>query len=469
MTHHDYDRLEDWLRANRARHLEELFDLLRIPSVSTSPAHRADVLRCAEHVRDRVAELGLTARVMPTDGYPVVYGEWLGAPGAPTVLIYGHYDVQPAEPLELWRSPPFEPTLEDGTRIVARGATDDKGQFYCYLKGIEAHMRVRGALPCNVRVIIEGEEEIGSPNLRPFLERHRELLQADAILVSDTSMHGPDQPSIMYALRGLAYLEVTVRGPSHDLHSGLYGGAVPNPIHALAGMLAALHDADGRVCVPGFHDRVRSLSDAERAEMAALAGDEQAFCAEVGIPFSTGEAGYNHLERTTARPTLECNGIWGGWTGDGAKTVLPSLAHAKISCRLVADQDPDEITSLVADHLRRIAPPGVEVDVRPHHGGRPYTASREGVAVQAAGRALEHVWGRPPVFTRGGGSIPIVADFRDVLGLDTVLVGFGLTDDRLHSPNEKFELRNYEQGIRTTCRLLEELGRGAAAGPGEAG
>ena len=338
--------IDEHLAEARPRHLEELKDLLRIPSVSTDPEHAGDMGRAAMLVADKLRDLGLDATVHPTAGHPIVYAEWLGRPGAPTVLIYGHYDVQPPDPVELWRNPPFEPTVEGGD-LVARGAADDKGQFYCHVLGVEAHMRTSGTLPVNVKFLIEGEEEVGSPNLEPFLAANRELLAADAVLISDTHMYGPGQPSVMWGLRGLAYVEVHVVGPSHDLHSGLYGGGVRNPINALAAIVASLHDDDGRVAVAGFYDRVRDLSDGERAEIAALGFDEAAFRAELAIDASPGEAGYSVFERITARPTLDLNGIWGGYTGEGAKTVLPSHAHAKLSCRLVPDQTPGEVEELL--------------------------------------------------------------------------------------------------------------------------
>lgn len=457
------NEIDRYLEQQRDTHLAELFDLLRIPSVSTDATRAGEVVRAAGWVAERMRELGFDTTVYPTAGHPIVYGEWLGAPGKPTVLIYGHYDVQPAAPLELWRNPPFEPTLETradgGKNIVARGATDDKGQFYCHLKGCEAHMRTAGALPVNVKLLIEGEEEVGSPNLEPFLEAHRDTLAADIVLISDTSMFGPGRPAITVGLRGLAYFEVHVTGPSHDLHSGLFGGAVKNPINALCEMIGKLHDADGRVTIPGFYDRVRPLSAEERAEMAALGHDEAAFRAEVGLEQTVGERGYTVLEQISARPTLDCNGIWGGYTEPGAKTVLPAEAHAKFSCRLVPDQDPKEVEKLVADWFSANAPPGTTVRVEPHHGGIPFLVDRSAPAIAAASRALEHVWNVPPVAIRSGGSIPIVASFKSVLGLDSVLMGLGLSDDRLHSPNEKFGLDNYLQGIRACAHTLAELGK----------
>lgn len=450
--------LDAYLHENRDRHLAELFDLLRIPSVSTSPAHRGDVAACAEWMRERFEAAGLSARVYTTPGHPIVYAEWLGAPDAPTVLIYGHYDVQPSDPDELWQTPPFEPSVRDGN-IYARGATDDKGQMYCHVKGAEALMAVHGRLPVNVKFLIEGEEEVGSPSLEPFLREHAAMLTADAVLVSDSPMHGPGRPSITWGLRGLAYFDIEVIGPAHDLHSGLYGGGVANPINALGRIIASFHDAEGRVAIDGFYDAVRPLSDGERDEYRALQHDEDAFRREVGVDASPGESGYTVAERTSARPTLDFNGIIGGYTGEGAKTVLPSQVRAKFSCRLVPDQDPETIGRLIEAHVQAHTPAGTRVKLTPHHGAVPVLCDRDNPAVKAAFRAQERVWGRAPVFTRGGGSIPIVSSFATLLGLDAVLVGLGLEDDRLHSPNEKFSVENYTQGIRTAAYLLEELAR----------
>lgn len=449
---------DSWLNEARDRHLEELFELLRMPSVSTDPAYKEQVLSCAQWLAAHLESIGLTTQLMPTAGYPVVYGENIVDESLPTVLVYGHYDVQPPEPLELWTTPPFEPTLRKGN-IYARGATDDKGQFFAHIKGLEAHLKTSGTTPINVKVLIEGEEEIGSPNLRPFLEQNRELLACDAVLISDTSMHAPGQPAVMVGLRGLSYVEVRVQGPSYDLHSGLYGGAVANPINALSRIIAALHDERGRVTVPGFYDNVLELSDEERAAMRELTQPHEDFCDEVGIDVSVGEEGYSHLERTTTRPTLDCNGIWGGYTGSGAKTVLPSEAHAKISCRLVANQDPARITRLLREHILSLAPTGTKVEVSEHHGGKPWLATPGSPYVAAVAEALGRVWGTETVFTRGGGSIPIVADFNEVLGVDSVLMGLGLQDDRLHSPDEKFGLENYYQGIRASAAALAALGQ----------
>lgn len=460
MTH----PLDAWCQDARDRHLQELFELLRIPSVSTDPAAREDVRRCAERVKEHLDAVGLATEMWETPGHPVVYAEWLEAPGAPTVLIYGHYDVQPAEPLELWRNPPFSPTLEDGKRIVARGATDDKGQMFCHIKGIEAHMRTRGRLPINVRVLIEGEEEIGSKHLADVLRTRKDRLQADVIVVSDTSMWAPGRPSVTIGLRGLAYVEATLRGASHDLHSGLYGGGVANPIHGIAKLIASLHDAQGRVAIPGFYDDVVDLTPAERDEMADLAHDEAGFRKELDVDATPGEAGWTLLERLTARPTVDCNGVVGGYTGPGAKTVLPAEASTKISCRLVPNQNPDDITRKLMAWLEQNVPEGLSLECTPHHGGEPVLVDRDLPAMKAAERALEHVWGVAPVFTRAGGSIPIVKDFREILGLETILMGLGLEDDRLHSPNEKFDLENFQQGVRACAWFLEAFGGGETPG-----
>jgi acetylornithine deacetylase/succinyl-diaminopimelate desuccinylase-like protein len=452
--------LDAYLEAHHDTHREQLFELLRIPSVSTAPEHVSDVKRAADWVQANLNEAGFKTTQFATPGHPIVYAEWLHKPGAPTVLIYGHYDVQPPEPLELWRNPPFEPTIE-GENIVARGATDDKGQMFCHIKGAEAHLKATGSLPCNVKFLIEGEEEIGSPSLEPFLREHAELLAADAVLISDSSMFAPGQPSIMVGLRGLTYVEVHVQGPSHDLHSGLFGGAVKNPINALAEIVASFHDAEGRIAIDGFYDNVRPLDEATRSAWAELPTNEARILGDIGLDASVGEAGYTMLERTTGRPTLDCNGIWGGFTGKGAKTVLPAEAHAKISCRLVPDQTPAEIEAKLRAHVEKHLPDGVRAEVVPHHGGMPVLVDADTPAVRAAQAAQHRVWGTECVFVRGGGSIPIVASFREILGLDSVLMGLGHDDDRLHSPNEKFGLANFRQGIRSSAYFLEAFGAGA--------
>jgi acetylornithine deacetylase/succinyl-diaminopimelate desuccinylase-like protein len=443
-----------YLEAQQDVHLKELFSLLRIPSVSTDPGRNGDVADAAAFVCQRLIDAGFEARIHPTDGHPIITGEWLNAgPDAPTVLVYGHYDVQPPEPLELWRNPPFEPTLEGGN-IVARGATDDKGQMYAHIKGAQAHLATAGTLPVNVKFLIEGEEEVGSPNLEPFLREHKDTLAADAVLISDSSMFAPGQPSIMVGLRGLTYVEVHVTGPSHDLHSGLYGGSVKNPINALAEIIAQFHDADGRIAIDGFYDNVLPITDEERDAWAELPFDKQRWLKEVQLTESVGEVGYSIIERTTGRPTLDCNGIWGGYTGKGAKTVLPSEAHAKVSCRLVPNQTPDEIEAKLRAFVEARLPKGVTVEVTSHHGGMPVLVDFDTPAVRAAREAQRQVWGKECVFTRGGGSIPIVASFKTILGVDSVLMGLGNDDDRLHSPNEKFGLENYYAGIRSSAAFF---------------
>ncbi|WP_199589816.1 dipeptidase [Lujinxingia litoralis] len=448
--------IDAYLNDNEARFLDELFEFLRIPSVSTDPENAADVRRCAEWLIEHLQGIGLsTVELHETPGHPIVYAEHLGKEGAPTLLVYGHYDVQPPDPLELWTTPPFEPQVREG-KIFARGATDDKGQVFCHIKGLEAWLQTVGELPINVKLLIEGEEEVGSVNLDHWIAAHKERLSCDAVVISDSSMFAPGIPSITYGLRGLAYLEMTVEGPDHDLHSGLFGGAIPNPINEIAGIIARLHDDKGQVAIPGFYDDVIALSDEERADFAALPFDEAGFLEESGAAALRGESGYTTLERIWARPTLDCNGIWGGFTGVGAKTVLPAKAHAKFSCRLVPGQDPERVAEQAEAFVREIAHPSVRVTVTPHHGGKPVLTERDAPAVQAATRALSRVWGKEAVFTRGGGSIPVVATFSDILKAPTVLMGLGLEDDRLHSPDEKFNLENFYAGVRASAYLWDE-------------
>lgn len=440
--------LTSYLEANKDRFLNELLELLRIPSVSADSAFKDDVRRAAEFVKDKLATAGLDrAQLFETPGHPIVYAEKLVDPTRPTVLVYGHYDVQPADPYELWLSPPFEPTIRN-ERIYARGACDDKGQFYMHVKAIEAMVATDG-LPCNVKVMIEGEEEVGSDHLGTFVAEHRDMLRADVILISDTSIIANDTPSLEAGLRGLSYVEVEVTGPNRDLHSGVYGGGVANPINVLCDMIASLHDADGRITIPGFYDAVIDLTDAERAELAKAPFDLDEYKRDLGIDDVAGEKGYSTNERTSIRPTLDVNGIWGGYTGEGAKTVLPSKAHAKISMRLVPNQTPDEITALFTRHFTAIAPAGVTVKVTPHHGGLPYVTPTDSVEFEAASRAFEDAWGKKPIPTRGGGSIPIVALFERELGIKSILMGFGLDTDALHSPNESYGLFNFYKGIET--------------------
>lgn len=441
------------IETNKDRFLNELLDLLRIPSVSADPKYKADVARCAEAVKQRMAEAGLeNVEICPTAGHPIVYGEKMVDPGKPTVLVYGHYDVQPPDPLELWDSPPFEPVVKDGL-IYARGSADDKGQFYMHVKAVEAMVKT-GNLPCNVKMMIEGEEEVGSTNLGIFVKANKQRLAADVVLISDTSMIANDTPSINTGLRGLSYLEVEVTGPNRDLHSGVYGGAVANPINVLCDLISSLHDKDRRITIPGFYDAVRDLSDAERKELAKAPFDEKAYMKVLGVDALMGEKGYTAPERASIRPTLDVNGIWGGYIGEGAKTVLPSKASAKISMRLVPDQKSDAITQLFVDHFKKIAPPYVKVKVTPHHGGEAAVTPTDSAAYQAASKAMEETFGKKPIPTRGGGSIPIVALFEKELGLKTILLGFGLDSDNIHSPNEHYGVFNYMAGIRTIPKFF---------------
>jgi acetylornithine deacetylase/succinyl-diaminopimelate desuccinylase-like protein len=450
--------LTAYFDANAARARDELFDLLRIPSVSARSDHDADTRRAAEWVRASLANAGLTAEVIDTAGHPIVLGEWRNAaPDRPTILIYGHYDVQPAEPLELWESPPFEPTVRDG-RIYARGSVDDKGQLFLHVKALEAHLKVRGELPVNVIVLAEGEEEVGSEHLEQFIREHAERLACDAVVISDSAMFAPGQPSILSSLRGMAYFQIDVQGPQGDLHSGSYGGAVVNPAMALARILATFHDESGRIAIAGFYDQVRPFPDAVREAMRALPFDEEHFREEVGAPALGGEAGYTVLERLWTRPTCEVNGLLSGYTGEGAKTVLPAVAMAKVSCRLVPDQDPQEIERLMKAHVARVAPKGVTVTVRHLHGGRPWRADLEGPLFDAARRALAEAFGKEPVIVGEGGSIPVVGDFQSILGAPVLLVGFGLPGENAHAPNEWISVENFERGMRAMARLYEEYG-----------
>lgn len=440
--------IKQYVEQNKERMLNELFDLLRFPSVSADPAFKADVLKTADYVAEKLRQAGADkVEVCPTAGYPIVYGEKLVDTAKPTVLVYGHYDVQPADPLDLWKTPPFEPTVRDG-KIYARGACDDKGQFYMHVKAFELMMQT-DTLPCNIKFMIEGEEEVGSANLSIFVKANRERLAADVVLISDTSMISMEHPSLETGLRGLAYLEVEVTGPNRDLHSGVYGGAVANPATILAKMIASLHDDSNKVNIPGFYDDVIELTDTERMELNAAPYDEEEYKKDLDVAELWGEKGYSTFERTGTRPTLEVNGIWGGYIGEGAKTVLPSKASAKISMRLVPNQSSDKITRLFTDHFNKIAPPYVKVKVTPHHGGEPVVTPTDSVAYRAAQKAITESFGKAPIPTRGGGSIPIVALFEAELGIKTVLMGFGLDSDALHSPNEKYDIYNYYKGIET--------------------
>ena len=448
----------EYLQRNREKSLQELIDWLRIPSVSAKSEHRGDTAAAAEWLAARMREAGLqTVEVIPTEGHPIVLGEWRGAPaGAPTLLLYGHYDVQPPEPLNEWTSEPFEPTVRDG-RLFARGSVDDKGQVYLHLKAVEAHLAQGGTLPANVVFLIEGEEEVGSPHLGAFLAENARRLACDAVLISDTTMFAPGLPSITIGLRGLAYMEVRVQGPATDLHSGAYGGAVVNPANALARIIARLHDDQGRVTVPGFYDRVRDLTSAEREAIATLPFQEEGLREEVGAPKLGGEEGYGPLERIWARPTLDVNGLLSGYTGEGAKTVLPARAMAKVSMRLVPDQDFHEVETLFAEHVKSLAPEGVTVEVEALHGGMPWYAEPAGPVFDAARRALETAFGKAPVMIREGGSIPIVQQFQEVLGAPVVLIGFGLPGENAHAPNEWMSVENFHRGAEAVAALYDEL------------
>lgn len=452
--------LDHYLEQHQDTFLDNLMRTLRIPSVSAQPQHRDDVRRCAEHLAAHLTAIGMErVEVVPTAGHPIVYAEWLGAPGKPTALVYGHYDVQPPEPLELWTTPPFEPTLRDG-KLYARGACDDKGQVFMHLSAIEAHLRSGGGLPINLKLVIEGEEEVGSEHLGDFLRTRRAELDADVIVVSDTTMPGADQPAICYALRGILYTQIEVTGPTRDLHSGEFGGAVMNPANALCAIVAALKDGDGRITIPGFYDRVRAITDDERARLRAVPLDEQAFIRETGSPMAWGERGFTTVERTGVRPTLDVNGMWSGYMGEGSKTVLPSFAAAKVSMRLVPDQNPAELFTHVEAYVKSLAPAGVTVKVRDLHSALPFLIDPNHGSLKAALRALERSWRKKPALVREGGSVPIMATFTETHGLPTILMGFGLHDDQVHAPNEKFSLSSFHGGTRSIAYLYEELGHG---------
>lgn len=440
--------IKDYIEQNKQRFLDELFELLRFPSISADPKYKEDVAKTADFVAEKLRAAGADkVEICPTAGHPIVYGEKIVDSNKPTVLVYGHYDVQPPDPLELWKTPPFEPTVRDG-KIYARGACDDKGQFYMHVKAFELMLKTDG-LPCNIKFMIEGEEEVGSDNLGVFVSQNKERLKADVVLISDTSMISLENPSLETGLRGLSYVEVEVQGPNRDLHSGVYGGAVANPAIILAKMIASLHDENNHITIPGFYDDVIALSEEERAALNKAPFDIEEYKEDLGVEDVWGEKGYTTLERTGIRPTLEVNGIWGGYTGEGAKTVLPAKASAKISMRLVPNQDSNKITEIFKNHFKQIAPNTVKVSVRPHHGGEPVVTPTDSIAYRAASKAIEESFGKAPIPTRGGGSIPIVALFEEELGIKTVLMGFGLDSDNLHSPNEKYDIANYLKGIET--------------------
>ena len=455
-------KIDQFIESNRDRFLEELFELLKIPSVSADSKYQADVRRAADFIQSKLVAAGADrVEICETAGHPIVYGEKLVNESLPTVLVYGHYDVQPPDPIDLWDSPPFEPVIKktelhpEGA-IFARGSADDKGQMYMHIKAFEAMMN-NGGLPCNVKFIIEGEEEVGSDHLEEFLAENKEMLKADIVLVSDTDMVSNETPSITVGLRGLSYVEVEVTGPNRDLHSGLYGGGVPNPINILAEMIASLKDEKQRINIPGFYNDVQELHPAERVDLNKAPFDLGDYKKSIGLSDVEGEDGFTVLERTSIRPTLDVNGIWGGYTGEGAKTVIASKAYAKISMRLVPNQDPDKITKLFQQHFESIAPKSVKVKVTPHHGGQPAVTPTDSVAYKAAAKAMKTTFGKDPIPYRGGGSIPIVALFEQILDCKTVLMGFGLDTDAIHSPNEHYGVFNYFKGIETIPHFFQNF------------
>jgi acetylornithine deacetylase/succinyl-diaminopimelate desuccinylase-like protein len=450
------EKVDQYLTGNSTRFLEELKSFLRIPSVSADPRHKDDVRQAARFVIAQMQEAGLTAELVETAGHPICYGHWLHAAGAPTVLVYGHYDVQPPDPLDQWVTPPFEPTVRDGC-LFARGATDDKGQVFTHLKSIEAWAKSAGSLPVNVKFVIEGEEEVGSNNLETFLQTNNLRLAADVAVISDTSQFAPDQPAITYGLRGIVACELTVRGPNQDKHSGVFGGAIANPVNALTKLIAGLHDAQGRVQIPGFYDDIPPLSNEERKRLAALPFDESQFMKELGIDGVWGEAGYTTLERRWTRPTCDVNGITGGYQGEGPKTIIPARAKAKITCRLVPHQDPEKVAAGLAARLRELCPPGVKLEFRTWHGCPAFVFDPTSRYMAAAKKAIQSAFGVEPVMIREGGSIPVVASFQGILGLGTLLLGWGQNTDNLHGPNEHFHIRDFERGTRASAHMWYEL------------
>jgi len=449
--------VEKYIQENAKNFEEQLFHFLRIPSVSTDSKHKGDVKKAAQFLIDQLNEIGLDKVTLhETDGHPIITAEKCPHEDQPTVLIYGHYDVQPSDPDELWKTPPFEPTVKEG-RVYARGASDDKGQSFTHVKAIEAYMKTGTDLPVNVKFILEGEEEIGSPNLIPFINANKELLKCDMVLISDTAMFGEDQPSITYGLRGLAYMEVHITGPNRDLHSGVFGGAVENPANALAEIIAKLKDEDGVIQIPGFYDDVEPMTDEMRDAYKKLPFDEEGYKKDLNLEDVHGEKGYSTLERASARPSLDVNGLWSGYQGEGAKTVLPAKAGAKISMRLVPGQDPKKIAKLFTEYVKSLAPDTLTVEVEEHHGGHPVVIDLDFYGLKAAAKAFEEVYNKDVLFAREGGSIPIVADFKKVLGVNSILMGFGQTKDALHSPNESFSLKDFHRGIQTSAKFFELL------------
>ena len=453
------EQIDQYFKDYREQHLEELKAFLRIPSVSSLSEHKDDVRKGAEWLKTSMQEAGLeNAEIFETDGHPVVYADWLHAEGKPTVLVYGHYDVQPVDPLNLWETPPFDPHVRDN-KLYARGASDDKGQTFMHVKAVEALLKLNGELPVNIKFIVEGEEEIGSPNLPKYVEQNLEQLKADLIVISDTGMQGPGRPAVCYGLRGLAGIQIDVKGPKGDLHSGLYGGAVQNPLHAIVEILQSFRDKEGVIQVEGFYDDVLEVSDKERAEFAALEFDLEQEKKDLGITEDFGEKGYSFIERTWIRPTLEINGITGGFSGEGIKTVLPAEASSKITCRLVPNQDPDDIVAKLRAHVEAHKPAGVTVNISEFDKGQPFLTPYDHPAIQAAGRSYERVYNVKTAFTRMGGSVPIVAVFDQVMGLPVVLMGFGLSSENFHAPNEHFHLENFDKGLRVISDYLFEAAK----------
>lgn len=450
------EQVTQYLEQNTNRALEELCELLRIPSVSADPSCQPDMQRGAEFVHQKLTDAGLTAEIIPTAGHPIVYGEWLGKPGAPTILVYGHYDVQPVDPLDQWTTPPFEPQVRNG-RLYARGATDDKGQMFTHVKSVEAWLQSVGELPINVKFVIEGEEEVGSNNLDLFLEENKQKTACDVVVVSDTSQYAADQPAITYGIRGIMACEIRLKGPAQDLHSGVFGGSVANPANMLARLLAKLVDDEGRVQIPGFYDDVIPPTDEERKRFAKLPFDESAYQQSLGVTETFGEAGYNTNERRWLRPTCDINGLLSGYTGTGPKTIVPAMAMAKISCRLVPDQNPEKVTAALQTFCQEQCPPGVTLDFQSFHGCGAIVIDTNSPFMQAAQNAIEKAFGAAPVLIREGGSIPVVATFREVLGVDTLLIGWGRNTDNLHSPNEHFHLDDFRHGTLASAYLWQEF------------
>lgn len=448
-----------YIKENRERYIDELKELLRIPSISAESEHKPDMQKAAEFIAEKLRVAGINKiEIHQTAGHPIVYGEWIGAPGKPTVLVYGHYDVQPEGDLSLWSTAPFDPVIKDD-KLYARGATDDKGQLYMHIKSIEAAFKTTGTLPCNVKFLIEGEEEIGSENLDPFIIAHKDLLKCDTVLISDTSLFAPGVPTLTYGLRGLCYMEIEVIGPDRDLHSGTYGGAVPNPVNILAKIISQLHDKNGKVTITGFYDDVLKLTKKERENFKKLKFSEKAYKKEIGVNELVGETGYTTFERTWSRPTLDCNGIVGGYFGEGAKTIIPSKASSKISMRLVPYQDPKKIAKLFTKYIKSITPKSVKLNVKALHGGYPVVTPIDHKATIAASKAMERAFGKKTVYMKEGGSIPIVATFANELKAPTVLMGLGLDSENLHSPNEHFSLKHFMLGIESSLYFFEEFSK----------